>query len=82
MENASASIGTCSTILDGDYPQTTYIPLATGESHEAAYEAGTTKGFHFEKGEFMLHDLANIRDTELVFTTVEFKNSPNSSLPI
>ena len=41
-----------------------------------------TRHFHFDEGEFMLHDLINIGDTELVFTTVEFKNSPNPPLPI
>ncbi len=55
---------------------------ATGETKEADYEAGTTRHFEFDKGEFMLHDLTNIGDTELVFTTVEFKNSPNPPLPV
>ncbi|MEX0347400.1 MAG: hypothetical protein AB3N20_20935 [Rhizobiaceae bacterium] len=55
---------------------------ATGETREAAYEAGTTKHFSFDKGEYMLHDLENIGDTELIFTTVEFKNSPNEPLSI
>ena len=55
---------------------------ATGETLDAEYEAGTTKHFSFARGEFMLHDLENIGDTDLVFTTVEFKNAPNEPLPI
>lgn len=55
---------------------------ASGETKEAVYEAGTVKHFEFAKDEFMLHDLTNIGDTVLKFTTVEFKNSPNPPLPI
>ena len=55
---------------------------ANGETVEAVYEAGATRHFKFGPGEFMLHDLENIGDTELVFTTVEHKNSPNKPLPI
>ncbi|RWX70660.1 hypothetical protein [Mesorhizobium sp. M2A.F.Ca.ET.039.01.1.1] len=55
---------------------------ATGESSEFSYEPGMTRHFSFEKGEFILHDLTNIGDTELVFTTVEFKNSVNQPLLI
>jgi hypothetical protein len=55
---------------------------ATGESSEFSYEAGMTRHFSFEEGGFILHDLTNIGDTDLVFTTVEFKDSPNSPLPI
>ena len=54
----------------------------TGETRDAEYEAGTTKHFSFGKGAFMVHDLENIGDTELIFTTVEFKDSPNAALPI
>ena len=55
---------------------------ATGETIDTDYEAGATKHFAFANGEFALHDLENIGDTELIFTTVEFKNSPNAPLPI
>ena len=34
----------------------------------------------FEEGEFMVHDRENIGDTELLFTTVEFLDSPNAPL--
>lgn len=55
---------------------------ATGEVKDSDYKAGDVMHFEFAEGEFMLHDLANIGDTELIFTTVEFKNSPNSPLPV
>jgi predicted anti-sigma-YlaC factor YlaD len=43
---------------------------------------------HFSDGrvsdtaEFMVHDLENIGDTELLFTTVEFLDSPNAPLEL
>lgn len=55
---------------------------ATGEVKDSEYKIGDVMHFKFAEGEFMLHDLNNIGDTDLVFTTVEFKNSPNSPLPV
>lgn len=55
---------------------------ATGVTKDADYSAGDVMHFDFAEGEFMLHDLTNIGDTELIFTTVEFKNSPNRPLPV
>lgn len=49
-----------------------------GAIRETNYRAGDTKHFTFGKGEFMLHDLANIGDTEIAFTTVEFLDSVNA----
>jgi hypothetical protein len=37
---------------------------------------------HFGLGEFMTHDLENIGNTVLSFTTVEDKRSPNRPLPL
>lgn len=55
---------------------------ANGRVAETAYQAGDTQHLSFGKGEFMVHDLANIGDTDLVFTTVEFLDSANPPLPI
>ena len=33
-------------------------------------------------GEYKIHDLENIGDTDLLFSTVEFKDSANAPLPI
>ena len=55
---------------------------ADGTVRETAYAAGETRHYAFGPGEFMLHDLENVGDTDLVFTTVEFKASPNPPLPL
>ncbi len=53
-----------------------------GEVAEVSYEAGDTKHLSYGFGEYMIHDLENIGETELVFTTVEFLQSANSPLPL
>ena len=53
-----------------------------GRTVDTEYAAGSTKHYHFMSGEFMIHDLENIGDTELVFVTVEHKNSDNAPLPL
>lgn len=53
-----------------------------GTTREGDYYAGETRHYVFEKGEFLLHDLENIGDTDLHFMTVEFLDSPNEPLPI
>ena len=53
-----------------------------GSVAETTYEAGETRHMHFGRGEFMVHDLENIGDTDLVFTTVEFLDSDNDPLPV
>ena len=34
------------------------------------------------KGEFKVHDLENLGDREMVFMTVEFKDSANKPMPL
>lgn len=53
-----------------------------GRVAETSYVPGDTRHYSFGRGEFMTHDLENIGDTELVFTTVEFKDSANAPLPV
>jgi hypothetical protein len=54
-----------------------------GKSVETNYEIGTTKHFTYGSGERMVHDLENIGDTVLSFTTVELKiGSANAPLPL
>jgi quercetin dioxygenase-like cupin family protein len=55
---------------------------ADGTTREVTYEAGQTRHFHFAEGEYLLHDLENVGDTELVFSTVEFLDSANPPLPL
>lgn len=53
-----------------------------GRIAEATYAAGDTKHFTFAKDESMIHDLQNIGTEDLVFVTVEFKQSANSPLAL
>ncbi|OAN80884.1 hypothetical protein A8B78_10975 [Jannaschia sp. EhC01] len=53
---------------------------ADGTVAEVDYDIGTTRHFTFKKGESMTHDLENIGDTVLCFTTVEYLDSPNAPL--
>lgn len=53
---------------------------ADGRVAEVTYDLGDTRHFHFEAGESMTHDLENIGDTVLCFTTVEFFGSANPPL--
>src|SRR6478736_2853578 len=56
--------------------------VGDGTTYEATHSPGETKHLHFGKGEYKLHDLENIGDTDLIFTTVEFLDSTNAPLPI
>jgi hypothetical protein len=53
-----------------------------GSVVEAVYAAGDTRHFDFGRGEYKIHDLENIGDTDLCFTTVEFLDSANEPLEI
>ncbi|MFO1123780.1 MAG: hypothetical protein U1F47_15850 [Hyphomicrobiales bacterium] len=54
-----------------------------GRVAETAYDVGTTRHYAFGPGERMIHDLENIGDTVLSFTTVELKRgSANAPLPL
>ncbi len=55
---------------------------ATGLTRETTYTPGDTRHIQFAPGEFMLHDLTNTGETDLLFTTVEFKASANLPLPL
>ncbi|MFE9445084.1 hypothetical protein ACFYO2_40365 [Streptomyces sp. NPDC006602] len=53
-----------------------------GTTRAVEYEAGETRHFGFARGEFLLHDIENVGEADLVFTTVEHLDSVNSPLPI
>jgi beta-alanine degradation protein BauB len=53
-----------------------------GTTVEATYKAGETRHETYGRGEFKVHDLENIGTSELIFTTVEFLQSPNQPLKI
>jgi beta-alanine degradation protein BauB len=56
--------------------------LQDGSTVEHSYQGGETRHETYAKGQFKVHDLENIGDTELVFATVEFLNSANAPLPV
>ena len=53
-----------------------------GSVAELTYEIGQTVHKNYVASEFMMHDLENIGDTALGYTTVEFLDSPNPPLPL
>ncbi|WP_193614753.1 hypothetical protein [Nocardioides lijunqiniae] len=53
-----------------------------GTTRDVSYDAGETRHFTFARGEYLLHDIENVGDTELVFTTVEHLDSANGALPL
>ncbi|TRW88992.1 hypothetical protein FK535_01615 [Mycolicibacterium sp. 018/SC-01/001] len=55
---------------------------ADGTTRDVSYDAGETRHFRFAAGEFLLHDIENVGDTDLVFTTVEHLDSANAALAL
>ncbi|EHJ95636.1 hypothetical protein [Agrobacterium tumefaciens] len=53
-----------------------------GRVAERSYKPGDTQHHTYGPGEFMTHDLENTGTTDLVFTTVEFKDSANAPLAV
>ena len=58
-------------VTPGRFLQRTY----DGTSWENDYDAGLTFYAEVGAGEFTQHDLENVGDTEMIFTTVEFKDT-------
>jgi beta-alanine degradation protein BauB len=56
--------------------------LQDGSTVDHSYAAGETRHEIYAPGEFKVHDLENIGDSDLLFTTVEFLDSANAPLPI
>ena len=53
-----------------------------GTTVEYTYQPGETRHETYGKGEFKVHDLENLGDKEMVFMTVEFKDSANQPMPL
>ena len=53
-----------------------------GTTVEYTYQPGETRHETYGKGEFKVHDLENIGDRDMIFMTVEFKNSANQPMPL
>ena len=58
------------------------MPTTDTSVRDVSYDAGETRHFRFGPGEFLLHDIENIGQTDLVFTAVEFLDSANAPLAI
>ena len=53
-----------------------------GTTREVSYVAGETRHFTFRPGEYLLHDIENVGDGPLVFTTVEHLDGANAPLAL
>jgi quercetin dioxygenase-like cupin family protein len=53
-----------------------------GTTVEYTYEPGETRHEIYGTGEYKVHDLENLGDKEMVFMTIEFKNSANKPMPL
>ena len=56
--------------------------LMDGTTVEYTYQPGETRHENYGPGEYKVHDLENIGDSDMVFMTVEFLDSPNKPLAI
>jgi beta-alanine degradation protein BauB len=56
--------------------------LQDGSTVEHSYAAGETRHETYAPGEFKVHDLENVGESDLLFTTVEFLDSANAPLPV
>ena len=63
---AAAAVSTCTTAPRSN------APMQPGETRHESYG----------KGEFKVHDLENLGDSEMVFMTVEFKDSANKPMTL
>ncbi|MDF1704894.1 MAG: hypothetical protein P1U38_08975 [Aeromicrobium sp.] len=53
-----------------------------GTTRDVTYQAGETRHFQFGEGEYLLHDIENVSDHELIFTTVEHLDSANAPIEL
>jgi hypothetical protein len=53
-----------------------------GNTRARSYGVSETSALRFGEGESMIHDLVNTGTADIVFTTVEFLDSPNRPLPL
>ena len=56
--------------------------MMDGTTVEHSYAPGETRHETYASGQHKVHDLENIGDRELIYTTVEFLDSANRPLPI
>ena len=58
------------------------LHMLDGSIAESTYVAGDTRHYVYGSGEYTIHDLENVGDSDLWFTTVEFLDSANEPLEL
>jgi mannose-6-phosphate isomerase-like protein (cupin superfamily) len=58
------------------------VHVQDGTTVEYSYRPNETRHGKLGKGEFTVHDLENIGDGEMIFVTVEFKDSANKAMAL
>jgi hypothetical protein len=53
-----------------------------GAKETFSLKVGSTMHLHFGPGEFLVHDLNNTGNSDLIFTTVEFLDSDNEPIAL
>ena len=56
--------------------------FSSGEIRDTEHYVGETKHFHYGPGDYMLHSVENLGETELSFATVEFLDGTNPPLAL
>ena len=56
--------------------------FSDGRIRDVEHYEGETRHYYYGEGEYMLHSVENIGDSDLLFTTVEFLDGTNEPLPI
>ncbi len=56
--------------------------VSDGTTVEYTYAPGETRHETYGPGEFKVHDLENLSDKDMIFMTVEFKDSANKPMPL
>ena len=56
--------------------------FSSGEMRDTEHYFGQTKHFHYGSGDYMIHSVENIGDTDIAFTTVEFLDGTNPPLAL
>lgn len=56
--------------------------FSSGNVRDTTHYVGETKHFYYGPGDYMLHSVENIGDTDLAFATVEFLDGTNPPLAI
>jgi hypothetical protein len=80
--SALASIVTCWITFGPRFPAAAGAHVQDGTTVEYTYQPNETRHGRLGKGEFTVHDLENIGDHEMVFVTVEFKDSANKPMAL